>query len=192
MNGFQLGASYQPDGANEAGASTRQADNDAGGQHTLLAVGANYSSSFDAADIGVSVGYINGELEGDNAAATAKGFEGFSSGIKVSMSGFTVGGMLSINNGGADNSGEAGWEIGASYGSGPWTIGVNYLDIEQHDATGIGADDVAAWAVTGQYVLGPGVNLWGGVKHYNFDDGVNAAGSENSVLIGALGTSIWF
>jgi outer membrane protein OmpU len=193
MNGFQLGASYQPDGANEPpGASGRKGDADAGGQHSLVAVGANYSSSLDASDIAISVGYINGELEAQNTAATAKGFEGFSSGINVSMSGFTVGGMVSINNGGADKSAEAGWEIGASYGSGPWTVGVNFIDIEQQNAGGTGADDMEAWLVSGQYVLGPSVNLWGGLKHYDFDDGGNVAANENSVLIGTLGTSIWF
>ena len=45
---------------------------------------------------------------------------------------------------------------------------------------------------SGQYNLGPGVDLFGGVKYYDFEDSANAAGSENSVVIGALGTSIYF
>lgn len=195
MNGFQLGVSYQPDGANEpptGGPAGRTADNDAGANETLLSVAANYTGSFDDASIAVSAGYIHSDLEADNAAATAKDREDFTTGVNVSMAGFTVGGCITLTNGGAAKAGSARWEIGATYGTGPWTIGATYTDIEQNAAGGTGADTMDAWMVSGQYNLGPGVDLFGGVKHYDFDDGANAAANENSVLIGALGTSIYF
>lgn len=193
MSGFQLGASYQPDGANEpAATSGRTASNGAGASETILSVGVNYSGSFDQADVAVSAGYITADLEAQNAANTAKDFEGFITGLNVSMSGFTVGGSVRLDNGTADKSSTARWEVGATYATGPWTIGANYIDIEQNAAGGTGADEMDGWMVSGQYNLGPGVDLFGGVKHYDYEDGANAVAAENSVLIGALGTSIYF
>jgi outer membrane protein OmpU len=194
MNGFQLGASYQPDGAGgpPAAASARTADTTAGGAETILTFGANYSGSFDQADVAISAGYITADLEAQNTAGTAKDFEGFTAGLNVSMSGFTVGGAVTINNGGAAKASTDRWEIGATYATGPWTIGANYFDIDQSLAATVGDDSVDGWMVSGQYNLGPGVDLFGGVKYYDFEDAANAIGSENSVLIGALGTSIYF
>jgi len=193
MSGFQLGASYQPDGANESGgASTRTPDNGAGALETILTVGANYTGAFNEASIAVSVGYVTGDLEAQNAASTAKDFEAMTSGVNVSMSGFTIGGAVVMSNGGSQKAARTSWEIGANYSTGPWTVGANYLDISQGAAGGTGNDTLDAWMVSGQYNLGPGVDLFGGVKHYDFDDGANAAAAENSVLIGALGTSIYF
>jgi len=194
MSGFQLGVSYQPDGGNEPGLGLTS-DATAGGQETLLSVGANFTSSFDNADVAISAAFISGNLEAENAApaaATGKDLEAFTAGVNVSMSGFTVGGAVRLDNQGGSNSSSESWEIGATYGTGPWTVGVNYLDFNQATAATIGDDTLQAWALTAQYNLGPGVNLWGGVKHYDFEDGANAVGSENSSLIGALGTSIWF
>lgn len=194
MNGFQLGASYQPDGGNEPGGgfpNTRTSDADAGANETLLAIGVNYSGSFDQADVAISGGYIAADLEADNTAGTGDDFEGFTAGVNVSMSGFTIGGAYQTNNQ-ASNLQFSGWEIGATYSTGPWTIGANYMDLDEETGGGQTGDDMKGWMVSGQYNLGPGVDLFGGVKHYDFEDAANAAGSENSVLIGALGTSIYF
>jgi predicted porin len=196
MSGFQLGASYQPDSPGDPGAfpATRTSDVTAGGQETILTVGANYQGSFDQADVAISIGYVTADLEAQNAAGTAKDFEGMTAGVNVSMSGFTVGAAFRNDNGGLNKGRTTGWEIGVTYATGPWTIGANYMDQsgESPANAGTGEDDMDGWMVSGQYNLGPGVDLFGGVKYYDFEDGANAAASENSVLIGALGTSIYF
>ena len=114
----------------------------------------------------------------------------YTAGVNVSFSGFTIGGAYVNDNLGGNNAKDA-FEIGATYATGPWTIGANYLFIEIEQPVG-GDDEVDAWMFSGQYNLGPGVDLFGGVKYYDFEDAANAAGSENSVLIGALGTTIYF
>jgi outer membrane protein OmpU len=218
ISGFQLGVSYQPDGSNEPGggfASTRTSDSDFLGQETLVSVGANYTGSFDEVDVAISAGYIHSELEhnGPNTVVTVtplvmdgpvmatlartaagagggKNQEVYTAGVNVSFSGFTIGSAYVNDNRGGNNAKDA-FEIGATYATGPWTIGANYLFIEIEQPVG-GDDEVDAWMFSGQYNLGPGVDLFGGVKYYDFEDAANAAGSENSVLIGALGTSIYF
>jgi outer membrane protein OmpU len=220
ISGFQLGVSYQPDGANEPGGgfpSTRSSNSDFGGQETLLSVGANYTGSFDDVDVAISGGYIHGHLEqnGPNTTfgvttdddghllatssvvlAGAGGFtnqEVYTAGVSVSFSGFTIGGSYQHDNRGRSGATDKdGFEIGATYATGPWTVGANFLAIDIEQGAGAGDDEVDALMFSGQYNLGPGVDLFGGVKYYDFEDAANAAGSENSVLIGALGTSIYF
>jgi outer membrane protein OmpU len=214
---YQPDGSNEPGGGF---ASTRTSDSDFLGQETLVSVGANYTGSFDEVDVAISAGYIHSELEhnGPNtavavtdvgmgpgtdltglqllgsvvrtAAGAGKNQEVYTAGVNVSFSGFTIGSAYVNDNRGGNNAKDA-FEIGATYATGPWTIGANYLFIEIEQPVG-GDDEVDAWMFSGQYNLGPGVDLFGGVKYYDFEDAANAAGSENSVLIGALGTSIYF
>ena len=217
FNGFQLGVSYQPDGAGDPGAfpSTRTSDSDFAGQETIIAVGVNYVSSFDEVDVAVNFGYVHGQLEQNGGTTTTSvsvtsggsvvgsftttpgggraNQEVFVAGVNVGFEGFTVGaGYMHDNRGRSGRQDFQGFDIGVTYSTGPWTVGVSYLDIEIERGAGAGEDDVNAWLLAGQYSLGGGVDLFGGVKWYDFDDSANAVGSENSVIIGVLGTSIYF
>ena len=194
FNGFQLGASYQPDGANEpaGGAPAARGGIAAGGQSDQISIGANYVSSFDEVDVAISFGYIRADSEGQTALGLAEDRDIFHTGLNLSFAGFTVGGSYRHNDQGLNGSSFEGFDIGATYVTGPWTLGVTYLHAEQELGVGLGDDDVDAWNVSGTYNVGAGVDLWGGVKLYDFDTDTGLASANNTSVHFVLGTSIWF
>ncbi|MEE8506683.1 MAG: porin, partial [Kiloniellales bacterium] len=82
------------------------------------------------------------------------------------------------------------WDVGVTYATGPWTVGVTYLNSEAE--TSDGDDELDAFVIAGTYNLGPGVNVWAGVKWYDFEDALGAGDSENEATFGMIGTSISF
>ncbi len=193
VNGIQLGLSWQPDGASGPPASPPATlrDDDAGGQEDIFAVGVNFVQSFDEADVAISGGYVHGNLETGGTGDEDR--DQFTAGINLSFAGFTVGASyLQDDTGTTGDNDLEGVDVGVTYGSGPWTVGVTYLHVEQERGTGAGEDELDAYLFSGTYNIGPGVNLWAGVKHYDFDDSVGAADSENSATFGIIGTSVSF
>ena len=192
FNGFQLGVSYQPDSANEpaGGFAASRGGIAAGAQGDQISIGANYVSSFDEVDVAISAGYIHADLESPTTIAlTSEDRDIFHTGVNVSFAGFTVGGSY-IHNDLGSNTPFQGFDVGVTYATGPWTLGLTYRWAEQQLGGGLGDDDVTAWNVSGQYALGPGVDLFGGVKWYDFDSPI-ATGDGTGVHL-VLGTSVYF
>ncbi len=212
VQGFQLGLSYAPqqgNAANDTPALT-PTDNDIGEQEDIFSVGVNYVSELNGVDVAISVGYNNGSLEnnltttlifGATTVTLAGVFddrEQWVAGVNVGFAGFTVGASYLNDDRGIGTLGPLGsdfdldiWDVGVSYSTGPYTIGVTYLHAEAEFGI-LGDDELDAWVVSGTYNMGPGVNLWAGVKQYDFESAINFAGAENEALFGSIGATVSF
>jgi len=188
MSGFQLGLSYAPDATQSAvDSQSTPADND--GLEDEFAVAVNFTNSFDGVDVAASVGYNQASQEVDTA--TNDDEYAINGGLVIGFSGFSVGASIKHTNNGIDSNGDTlTWDAGVTYSTGPWTVGFTYLKSETED-TG-GDDELDAFAVTGTYNLGPGVDLWAGVKYYDWQDDVSNPADENEAIIGMVGTSVSF
>src|SRR5690606_7679021 len=87
------------------------------------------------------------------------------------------------------------WELGVSYATGPWTFGLAFWDVEQEIA-GLSDTEAKYYSAGVRYAIGPGIQLVGGVQHYDNDSGQTAAGvnafAEGDATIFLLGTALSF
>ncbi len=71
------------------------------------------------------------------------------------------------------------------------TVGFTYLHGEAEDPnTGGGDDETDQGVLSAVYNIGPGVDLWGGVKFFEYEDDEGSAENENQGYIVAVGSSI--
>jgi hypothetical protein len=195
--GFQLGLSYAPDNNGNQTGSIPNLDNNAGAQEDVFSVGVNFVETFNDIDVAVSAGYLQGELEAQTAAGNGDDAEQFNAGLNVGFAGFTVGASLALRNGGFssafDNNGDSTiWDAGVTYATGPLTVGFTYLHGEAEDPNTGGDDETDQAVINASYNIGPGVDLWGGVKVFEYDDDNNDPANENEGYIVAIGSSVSF
>ncbi|MCC3303988.1 porin [Sneathiella sp. HT1-7] len=195
--GFQLGASYIPDGSSQTGTGESQyaAPSYDSGTDRGWSVAANYVNKFGSVDVAASAAYqqadttvvvtapvyaFNPGTGGSTlvtAAVTGDGddYEEYAFGVSIGVAGFTVGGGYGVDkniSGVSDNDSKA-WSAGVKYGMGPWAVGVQYSKTTFEPAAG-GDTDQTTWLVGGQYTLGPGITAFGG---WQYDDNDLAASS---------------
>jgi hypothetical protein len=201
ISGFQLGVSYQPDGKQrqtgsfgnsqtDLGGDANSPDNDAGEMSEIMAIGVNFQNSFSGFDVSASAGYVTSSLE-LATVTTTDDTEQMSFGLTVGFAGFAVGGSYLNSDGGALNDEYDAWELGVTYGTGPWTVGINYENATQETGAGT-EDELDAFLVSGTYNLGPGVDVYGGIKYYDYTSDTNAPANENEALVIAIGSGISF
>lgn len=167
LAGFQLGASFTPDTANNDpaangfGVSTTNSSTE-----DVIELAGNYAGEIAGASVGVDLFYVTGEA----AAAGADDPEERGIGASVGFGGFTLGGaytqvenvvagtqrtVTAASNGNETDT----WTIGLAYGTGPWTVGVAYLESEAENTAGVDIGSNEFIQVGGGYSLGAGVDL---------------------------------
>ena len=189
--GFQLGLSYAPDSSAQIG-STPNSDSDPGQQDDIFSVGLNFVETFNDIDVAVSGGYIQGSTEANTVAGNADDSEAWSAGLNVGFAGFTVGASVALTNRGAENSDQTIWDAGVTYATGPLTVGFTYLQGTAEDPVTGGDDETTQGVISAVYNIGPGVDLWGGVKFFEYEDDEGDSANENQGYIVAVGSSISF
>jgi predicted porin len=190
--GFQLGLSYSPDSEAQDG-SIPKSDDDPDAQEDIFSIGLNFVETFNNIDVAVSGGYITSELEEQTADNNADDQEVWSAGLNVGFAGFTVGASIALDNNGIDSNGDSTiWDAGVTYATGPLTVGFTYLHGEAEDPNTGGDDETDQGVVSAVYNIGPGVDLWGGVKFFEYEDDEGADANENQGYIVAVGSSISF
>ncbi len=188
FSGFQIGASYTPD-ADEEGGSSGIPIGVEGAADESYAASVNYNNKFNSVSVRASLGY-----QLTTRTGASEDTDEIAAGLTLGFGGFSVGGAYkySDNDGGTDNLEQHDWNVGVSYGQGPWKIGVQYAGVSQEDA----ADgDLHAVVVGGQYVLGPGITAFGGVQFWDADGSLekNGAGEVgDSATIFFIGTALSF
>jgi outer membrane protein OmpU len=196
--GFQLGLSYAPDASVNDG-STARTDNDGGAQEDIFSIGVNFVESFNDIDVAVSGGYLQGELEAQTTP-NQDDLEIWGAGLNVGFAGFTVGASIALSNSSSsisaaakdDDGDSTTWDAGVTYATGPLTVGFTYLHGEAEDPNTGGDDETDQGVFSASYNIGPGVDLWGGVKIYEYDDDTNNSANENDGFIIAVGSSVSF
>ncbi len=196
--GFQLGLSYAPDDSPndvsaEGGFSQPKLDNEPGAQEDVFSIGVNFVETFNDIDVAVSGGYLQGNLEADTAGGNADDMEQFSAGLNGGFAGFTVGASVRLSNEGFDSNGDSTtWDAGVTYSTGPLTVGFTALVGTAEDPNTGGDDETTQGLISAVYNIGPGVDLWGGVKFYEYEDDTSNEANENQGYIIAVGASTSF
>lgn len=171
--GFQLGASYTPDvqsgfGGGPARNALGVLPKPPAGSSAITDVfelAGNYSGTIGAVDLGVDGFWTTGQTELVDTSPEEYGF-----GASLGYMGFTLGGAYyesqdlgsptggSFAISGASDVKAKTWTAGLSYGTGPWKVGVAYLD-GTVDFLGTQVGEVETWQTGGGYNLGSGVDL---------------------------------
>jgi len=161
--GFQLGLSYTPDvtynGPNPNGLGLVTSNTSI---EDVVEVALNYAGSFGSVDLGVDGFYVSG----DSPTGTAADPEELGFGANIGFAGFTLGGawyqsedllLTSVPVPSTAGLEEEVWTVGLSYGTGPWTVGVAYLE-DEISFPGA-SSDITTWQAGGGYNLGSGVDV---------------------------------
>ncbi len=216
FSGFQIAGSWVPTADPGGG---RNSDGDGRNFNTVfpdeeteinnvLSIGANFIETFGEFDVAVSGGYRIGWMpDSPKPGEDDDEVEQFSAGLVVGFAGFSVGGSWALEDSSRLIGGQSvdGWsyDVGASYSTGPWSVGVTWFQSEVDGApttiigvgpagpitTGSGDDELTALEVGIAYAVGPGITaslsgLWG---EWEEEDG-----DESSSIVGILGMKIGF
>ncbi len=203
MAGFQLGVSYTPENCENNGGSCTGSysgfhpDASTGQQSEVIEIGANYTGKIGGANIGLSAGWGEGDVEGTSAANLAAGNEDreeWTLGARASWSGFTVGGRYYYDDNGtsAANTDQEAWVINLRYVTGPWGMGIQYASNEVEAGVGAGKDEAEAFEIGGSYDIGPGIKMVGGIQFHDLDDNANNQANENDATVVFVGTFLSF
>jgi outer membrane protein OmpU len=112
--------------------------------------------------------------------------------LNIGFAGFTVGASIRLSNEGIDNGDSTTWDAGVTYATGPLTVGFTYAQATFEDPNTGGDDETNQAVITANYNIGPGVDLWGGVKYFDYEDDTSADANQNEGFIVSLGSSVSF
>lgn len=212
--GFTFGTTYVPDVTDTSGDDADQPT----GSDSAEGYGAGlmWNGEFSGVTIGVEGGYLWAETEATATSATAAvngAREEWQAGANVGYAGFTFGGayhdikqdqkVLGNNFAGTglrdELNGDA-WELGVSYKTGPYGVSLDYFNSSmENTATTVDDDTMEIWGLSGEYAMGPGVKLVGGLAWVDYENGLAAGASqaqqdsnENSGFVVTTGLSLSF
>ena len=191
--GFQLGVSYIPqyeaggDDNDSRKAFTPTPGGSVGNRNNQInngwAGGINYTKDFNGFGVQLSGGYQYGDVAADSVTGGDDDLHAFSMGAQFNYAGFSFGGAFAKGKGdmGGSSVGQRfnsrSWTVGAAYAFGPYKIGVGYMKGEENPTSNAGKGRLDQAAVSGTYVLGPGINLVGAVFAF---DGENEDNSQEN------------
>lgn len=190
--GFTVGASYMPDVLGGRNSNVALI-----GGNTLDAygVGAAYNGEFSGVGVKVAGGWLTADHVGFDE------YNEYQFGANVSYAGFTFGGGLHFQErelgGLVDTSRDTfAWDLGASYKTGPYGVSLAYFDGRSEKASGLDIDKRQVWELNGEYSMGPGVALVGGLGYANYEANDFVAGvatsAENDGMFASTGITLSF
>ena len=191
FSGFQIAGSYVPAATvNGEGKNFPVYADEDSEMHDLFSIGANFVESFNGFDIVLAGGYRWAD------APNADNPDQISAAINLGYGGFTIGGSWAREDSDRTTDGNA-WDVGVSYSTGPWSVGVNaiYTSVEGADQGAIGFADVEGdgendemTAIKGAvaYSVGPGITASASVLYADWE------GAEEQVdgIVGIVGMKI--
>ena len=186
LAGFQAGLSFAPENTELSGDET-YSDAISGQALTyenIFEAGLTWEYGFNGVDLGASFVYVTGEENG-----AANDLDDWALGASVGFAGFTVGGAYGEKESASIGNEEyKAWDIGVTYGTGPWTFGVEYAEANVDGAAGAG-DPVEDTAIIGgvAYSLGGGANVSLGYKYGEGAGTTNGGTREGSALFTEFG-----
>ncbi|WOF75830.1 porin [Parvibaculaceae bacterium PLY_AMNH_Bact1] len=188
LAGFQLGASFTPDTANNDPAANGfgvSAQNSS--TEDVMEIALNYAGEFGGVSVGADVFYVTGEA----AIPGADDPEERGVGASLGWGGFTLGGAYTqvenvvagtqrtvtvASNGNETDS----WTVGLAYGTGPWTVGAAYFESEAENTIGTDIGSNEFIQVGGGYSLGAGVDLGLDVQFIEDQAGAGATSVDST------------
>lgn len=187
LSGFQIGVSFTPDVARKTNGSSPYASiTDEGDTDETHSLSVNFENNFNDIKLKTSLGWqvitrTSADLEDTDELAA---------GLQLGYAGFSVGAAYKYvdNDSGTADLDRHNWNLGATYGMGPWKVGLQYASVSQDDAKD---GDLHAVIVGGQYILGPGITAFGGVQFRNGESDREGSGGEDASIL-FVGTAINF
>lgn len=163
LAGFQLGLSFTPEDTTKNPTNNGLVVLPDTGVTNVFEAALNYAGTFGGVDLGLDGFYTTADAGSlfPNSDPQEYGF-----GANVGYAGFTLGGAyykskdvlgsFTVTPGAADNEQRV-WTAGLKYATGPWTVGVAYLNA---DADVVGFNPSSdSWQIGGGYNLGSGVDI---------------------------------
>lgn len=207
--GFQFGASFAPDGAEDVGVGTANRNTRLGiidvvgttlgvsGFENIYELAVNYVAEYSGVGVAASGAYVGGSAK-DPISTGGTEYEDLSAyalGLNLSYAGFTVGGGY-VNN---SNSGYAsnaafddegkGWNLGLQYATGPFVVGANALFAENEGSTlTAGNSELNAYSVGTTFIVAPGFSTFVEATMFEYQTDYLPAANNNDgsvVLVGA-------
>lgn len=192
--GLRLGASYTPQPFSH-GLDIDRAKNAAPGFQDVWEAGAHYARAFGGVGIAASFGYMAGRSELTTQADLAS----LQAGLSFSYGGLTLGGGYvrrgdsGLLRASANRSGLKVWNAGAQYQSGPWSLGLGYVDGRREGDQAVAADDRQHfWSLGAGYLAAPGLRFGAEFLAIRFDDEAGAARDEDQARVGLLRATLAF
>ncbi len=219
FNGFRIGVSYSPDDATN-GQYGGNAGDALGGLQNNASASAEFSNDFGDFSLRLMGGYETYTLEVCNVNAAGAGviaaatFAGAAAvrtaadqncdnnpdvvqfGGTISFGEWSIGGGYqeadqvgnTATGGGRDRED---WDLGISWWSGPFGVGLQYgnAELDQADNT---TDELKIYELGATYVLGPGVDVGAAVAKGDFDDATAGANLDNEYTEFKMGATLNF
>jgi outer membrane protein OmpU len=192
LSGFKVGVSYTPSNSE---ANTMPAVGGTAGTDTQeynIALG--YNSKLSGINLKSDVGYV------ETHGAAASSSKAWRAGLDLGFGAVNVGGSYRKTSeidtaiaGSASSPEETAFDVGVTYASGPWAIGVNYLNVAAPKSAAVQGDDESTQIFLGaSYKMGPGIELLGNVFHVDWDDETTADANNNDGWGVLAGISVAF
>jgi hypothetical protein len=188
FSGFRVGASFEPSNANTTNPAA--VGGTAGTERQTYDIIASYENKLGSVDLKADIGY----WEVHSTAATS--IKSWRAGALLGFGAVTVGASFKdtadLDSGITAGANEA-FAVGAQYATGPFTVGVKYLNVTSPQTTAVNGDDeVTKVAIGGSYTMGPGVSLVGTIMHVDWDDETTADANNNSGWAAIGGVKVAF
>lgn len=181
FNGFRFGASITPSNTNSDIAP--QVGGNAGTQTQTYDAIVSYENKMNGMNLKADAAVW--ETHG-NAASSVKALRG---GLHVGFGGITVGGSYQkkkdMDTGVTANAATI-YDFGIQYASGPYKVGLQYLNASSAQGTAPGDDEQNQFALGASYAMGPGVSLLGTIMRVDYNDETTADANNNDGW-GAIG-----
>ena len=194
FNGFQFAVGYRPE-ATSSGSKNQGAIDETIDQTNAMDAALNYAGKMGGTDVKASVGYgtasaapMVADGDGNQTPNPRDDYGHVTGGLKIGIKGFTVGGHYARESTDGPDKG-ASYGLGATYGQGPWLVGVSIHDGSIEGTAAAGDHEYEGWSVGGQYTVGPGLRLLGGYQNVELDLD-NAPAVEGSAF--TLGVAVNF
>jgi predicted porin len=171
FGGIQGGISYTPDSGEDS--NTQPSENAA--YHNGLDVAVNFTESFGGFDVAAfgRAGIASNDATGGDDPTV------YGTGVNLGFAGFTVGGSYSLQEDAGANEGQA-FDLGVSYGTGPWGVSLTYFNGEADGAAGGGNEELQTIEAAASYALGPGIKVVGSVGWNDFEDDETGADDDSN------------
>ena len=162
FNGFAFAVGFRPEANHAKSVNTGPID-ETTDMHNGVDAALTYQG--DLGGVGISASAATG------TAAAPEGEDDISyvtSGLRLSAMGFTVGGHIANESTDSSRNGNS-FGLGVSYGQGPWTVAADMFSGSIRGTDAPGDHEYDAWAIGGQYVVGPGLRLLAGFQSASLD-----------------------
>lgn len=211
---FQVGVSFAQKScgliAVEAASCYGNGNSDAGGRvlrdDQQVELGLTYNSRLSEIDLGLSSSVVPALRDDTEFGPMTPELKRWNVGLSAGYLGFTVNTSYFEDRAGDDAGSDANpllgrqetYDIGVKYGSGPWSVGVQYSHSAMEQLQ-IGTDDardqnVDAYEIGGTYVIGSALTLGATVQYWQWDRlaGVANEDGDNRALVFLIGSVLKF